>query len=135
VSTSWALQQAIVTRLRADVTVAGMVAARVFDRPQAEIAFPNITIGASDTVLSEAGCFSLHIETVQVDVWSREMDGKRECKVLTDAVVKALHQQDAAMAVGALALMRVVLVRMLDDPDGRTSHGIVQVECTLEVEP
>jgi hypothetical protein len=36
------------------------------------------------------------------------------------------------MTTVTVADMRVTLAQVMDDPDGITSHGVVQVECRIE---
>ncbi len=134
-TTSWDLQKVIVQRLLGSPRVTDLAGVRVYDHPLPDVAFPNVTIGAGDYTYQELGCVRMKVETVQIDVWSRATDGKRECKLLTDAVAEALHLHEAVPDSGALALMEVVLVRVMDDPDGQTSHGVVQVECSVEMAP
>jgi len=131
-SVSNALQTLIFQRLTTQAGVVALVGTRTYDHPPADVSFPYLSFGASDVTEDDADCITGRIETVQIDVWSRAKDGKREAKAIADAVKDALHRWDGNMTTGALAMMRVVLVRVIDDPDGITSHGIVQVECHVE---
>lgn len=130
-SESNALQRLIFERLSSFAAVTAIVGTRIADAPPSTLAQPSITFGPSDAVPEDFTCFSGRVETIQIDCWSEAQDGKREVKALTDAVYKALHLYSAEPASGALVLMRVVLMRVLDDPDGGM-HGIVQVECEME---
>ncbi len=129
---SWSLQQLIVARLKAHAGLAALISARVYDQAPKNVALPYISIGPSDVVEDDADCILAATETLQLDVWSEAQDGKREAKLICDQVRAALHDYTAEPAVGALAGMRVVQVRVFDDPDGRTTHGVVQVECLIE---
>lgn len=131
-SVSNALQKLVFDRLLATPAVTGLIGQRVFDHPPADAAFPYVSFGASDYQPDDMECISGRIETLQVDIWSRAQDGKREAKMITDAVKTSLHLYPGEPEVGALVLMRVDMVRMMDDPDGITSHGIVQIEAHLE---
>lgn len=131
-SISNALQVFLYERLVADVAVGALVGDRIYDRPAATASVPYITFGPSDYVPDDDECIDGRIETVQLDVWSEAQDGKRECKAIVDAVKASLHDVDAELSSGALNTMRVVLVRVFDDPDGRTTHGVIQVECLLD---
>lgn len=129
----WSLQVAIVQRLLAVPEVTALVGSRVLDMPKPDTTCPFVSIGASDATWVEHGCYRMQTETVQIDVWSEATDGKRECKIVTDAVANALHLAEIEPATGALALLQVVLVRVMEDPDGRTTHGVVQVTAEVEV--
>lgn len=127
-----ALQTMIYERLVAAPAVAAIVAGRVYDLAPQAAAFPHISFGPSDTVEDDEECIGGRIETLQIDCWSRAQDGFRECKALVDAVYAALHYHTATLTAGALVDMRVTLTRVFRDPDGLTSHGVVQVECMVE---
>jgi len=47
-------------------------------------------------------------------------------------IYKALHEQELMLAENALAEIRVDFRRVLMDPDGVTSHGVVMVTATIE---
>lgn len=131
-SVSNALQRMIYQRLTTAAPVYALTAGRVYDHPPADVTFPYISFGASDIVPDDAECITGRIETLQIDIWSRAKDGKREVKAVTDAVKAALHRFEGEMDEGALSMMEAILVRVIDDPDGITSHGIVQMECHIE---
>lgn len=127
-----ALQAAIYARLVANAGVAALVSGRVYDITPLDAAFPHISFGPSDIVTDDQECINGRVETVQLDCWSRAQDGFRECKALVDAVKAALHDYSVNLSVGALASMRITLSQVFRDPDGLTSHGVVQVECLVE---
>lgn len=127
-----ALQTAIFQRLTTTAAVTAIVGTRVYDLAPQDAAFPHVSFGPSDTVEDDDECITGRIETIQLDCWSRAPDGFRECKSLVDAVKAALHYHSANLTAGALVDMRVTLTRVFRDPDGLTSHGVVQVECMVE---
>lgn len=131
-SLSNALQKLVYDRLTSYAPLAALVGARIYDHPPLNATFPYISFGPSDYVPDDMDCITGRVETLQIDIWSRAQDGKRECKAITDAVKSALHLFEAEPEAGALVLMTVGLVRVLDDPDQITSHGIVQIEATME---
>jgi hypothetical protein len=134
VSISNALQVFLYERLVADVAVGALVGDRIYDRPAATASVPYITFGPSDYVPDDDECIDGRIETVQLDVWSEAQDGKRECKAIVDAVKSCLHDAVGDLEAGALVTMRITLIRVFDDPDGRTTHGVVQIEAVIEEE-
>lgn len=131
-SASNSLQTLIYDLLVADTAVHAICADRIYDRPDTSVTAPFISFGASDYSPDDHDCIDGRIETQQIDIWSEALDGKRECKALADAVKAALHDAVGSLAVGALVTMRVVLVRVFDDPDGRTTHGVIQIEAVVE---
>ena len=90
-----------------------------------------ISFGPSDVVDDGADCIASGIHTFQVDVWSKAV-GKVQARRVVDMVYKALHEQELALSENALAEIRVDFRRVLMDPDGVTSHGVVMVTATIE---
>lgn len=131
-SASAELQKAIYDALVADAGVTALVSGRIHDMPPPGVRFPFVSFGPSDTVDEDADCIDARMEVVQLDIWSRAKDGRVEAKRIVDAVKTALHRTAPVMAVNALVGLRVVLTRILDDPDGITVHGVVQVEAHVE---
>jgi hypothetical protein len=131
-SLSNALQQALFERLTTYAPLVALVGTRVADQPQMDLAPPYITFGASDFIQTDVDCIDGQSETIILDVWSVAQDGKRECKAICAAIVDALRRYEVDLPSGALADLRIDLVRVLDDPDGRTTHGVVQVTADLE---
>ncbi|TWF53261.1 DUF3168 domain-containing protein [Neorhizobium alkalisoli] len=131
-SVSVALQDLILSLLKADNAVAAIVADRVIDGPTSKTSFPYISLGASDIELIDAECMRGRDETVQIDCWTRD-DGKLwRCKRLVDAVQGALHEKEGPLSSGALISLNVVLMRSFIDRDNITAHGVVQVTAELE---
>ncbi len=90
-----------------------------------------ISFGPVDTNEDDADCITGVETTLQIDVWSRA-PGFVECKRLTDLVKKALHRKSLELSENALVDVWVPLVRVFRDPDGITSHGVVQVTAMIE---
>jgi Protein of unknown function (DUF3168) len=131
-SISNALQKLVYDLLVADAGVGALVGGRIYDRPSATVAAPYVSFGPSDYVPDDEECINGRIEALQIDAWSEAQDGKREGKAICDAIKAALHDAVGSLSVGALVTMRVVLVRVFDDADGRTTHGVVQIEAVIE---
>lgn len=131
-SSSYELQVALRALLLADTDVSAAVGARIYDGPPADVVFPYLSFGPSYAVPDDAQCIDGVEEVLQVDVWARD-DGKVwPCRDLVAAVRRALHRAEVSLATHACALCRVELSRVLDDPDGITKHGVVQVSARLE---
>jgi len=136
-SASAALQKLFYEALRANAGVSAMVGDRVYDHVPADGAgkvtaeFPYISFGAYDFVPDDSDCIYAGEHTVQIDIWSRAV-GKVEAKTITDAVRRLLRDYEADMGDYGLVEMRVDLAEVIGDPDGLTSHGIVQVTALIE---
>jgi len=131
-SVSVSLQDVILAALRGNAGVAALVGDRIYDHAPEDAAFPHIDFGPSDYVPDDADCIAGRVEAQQIDVWSRDQGRGWPAKRLVDAVKAALHGHEADMATGALVSLEVTLCQVLDDPDGITKHGVVEVEALIE---
>lgn len=124
------LQDAVIAELLGNSAVAAIVGTRVYDKAPEGATFPYITLGPTDAIPSDADCIASETEVIQVDIWHRDQGRKWPCKATTNAVRDALHE--AELATDAAMQCRVILRRVIDDPDGITAHGVVQVEIITE---
>lgn len=131
-SVSVSFQDLVLARLNDAAAVTAIVDDRIVDGNDDDLAYPNITFGASDFTPDDADCIRGREETLQLDCWTRDGGKKWPCRKLVDAVKAALHDADGVLSTGALVLMRVDLARVFDDPDGITTHGVVQVTGVIE---
>ena len=127
------LQGAIVARLKADPAVAALVNGRIYDAVPGGAVFPYVTIGPTDSVDDSADCITGFLMAQQIDCWSRGV-GKPEVKKIVDAVRAALHGREAQMplATNAMPFFQHSTTRIVTDPDGLTSHGIIGFEAAIE---
>lgn len=125
------LQRLLFTTLKADAGVSA-ITSRVYDNIPTAPVFPYISFGPQDATDAGADCIDGQEITIQLDCWSRAV-GFLECKNMVDAVRKALHEQELTLTDNALAEIRVFLTRVFRDPDGLTTHGVVQVTASCEI--
>jgi Protein of unknown function (DUF3168) len=91
-----------------------------------------VSFGPVDVIVDDAECIVAGIHTLQLDCWSRQHTSVH-CKRLTDAVYAALHEVTASLPdPNALVEMRVTLRQIMRDPDGLTTHGVLQLEADIE---
>lgn len=121
------LQRLIVARLKDAVP---SVAGRVYDNPAETATMPYVSIGPSYWSTDDAECIEGRSEVIQIDIWASNRPNKAAAKNATDEVAAALK----GWVSDALAMhpLRVVLVRVMDDPAPGVVHGIVQVEALIE---
>lgn len=132
------LQGLMVTTLQADPAVVALVGDRVYDRVEnfnTDVQFPYVNFAASSEVENDAECIMGSDIFIQIDVWSRYSGGYKECKQIADAVRNALHDRDLQLTVNALTLLRCDRIRVFRDPDGLTSHGVVEFQALVERRP
>lgn len=109
---------------------------RVYDKAVEDTPVPYVTMGASYGIDDDAECIEARLITVQVDIWDSARDetgdvDKGVCEDLTDDVAAALKGWADTDAL-TMHPLRVTLVRVMDDPDGVSVHGVVQVEADIE---
>ena len=91
-----------------------------------------VSFGASDVFNEDAECLTESTHTVQIDCWSRQV-GSVHCKRMVDAVYVALHGNSSlVLSVNALLETQVILRQVFRDPDGLTTHGVLQVQAMIE---
>lgn len=131
-SPSVEFQTAIYERLKAHAGVQALVAGRVYDNVPDARTFPYVSFGASDYYEDDADCITGRVETLVIDCWVRAQGKKRPARELADAVKSALHLHAPELPTHGLVEMRVIAVRVIGDPDGITTHGIVEVQAMIE---
>ncbi len=126
------LQKLVFETLTGDAGIAALVGARVYDRALPNAAFPFISFGPTSFLLVQDDCLAGRTETMQIDIWSESKGGKLQCKEIVDRVVNVLNGLEAELVSVTVADLRVVLSQVMDDPDGITSHGVVQIEALID---
>ncbi|ASY56489.1 DUF3168 domain-containing protein [Sinorhizobium sp. CCBAU 05631] len=132
-SSSVELQDLYLNTLRENSSITALVAG-IYDRvPKSPYGNKTayISFGSDDSTEDDAECITGREVTTQIDVWSTA-PGKTECKTIVDLVRRALHRQPLTLTENALVDIWVTLVRVLPDPDGLTTHGVVQVTAMVE---
>ena len=90
-----------------------------------------VVLGETDGSPDDAECIDGVEENITLHIWSRAV-GKVECKRLTDLVRRSLHRAPLSLIDNALVQIEVEFYRTMTDPDGFTSHGVVQVRALIE---
>lgn len=125
-----ALQAALVQRLKTNVT---RVSSRVYDRVTPNAAFPYLQFGASQVTPDGAQCFDLATCHITLHVWSREV-GAVEARRISDDVLQTLNDWTPDLSADGFVCddLRVTSSQIMADPDGVTSHGVIQIEAQTE---
>ncbi|QEU08767.1 DUF3168 domain-containing protein [Paracoccus yeei] len=103
---------------------------RLYDRPTKTAVHPYATLGPSYWSDSSVQCIEAREITLQIDIWHSQSN-KGVLEDLTDDVAAALNGW-ADTSVLTMHPLSVSLVRIMDDPDGVSVHGVVQVEAMVE---
>ena len=130
-SPSLALQGEIVSALKADSTVASFVDARVHDFVPANTAFPFISIGEFQEIQDGTPCHDGIEIALTLHAWSQKK-GEVEGKHIAQAIKEALHYKDFILTDWALAEIAHRQTRTIADPDGVTTHMVVEFTALLD---
>ena len=118
--------------LKATIDAASL-GATVYDGQPANATFPLIEIGESDSTPDDADCINGYEITMRVHVWGRDQGKMHPTELLLDQVYDAVHE--VALSLDdpyACVNCRVGLTRVFMDPDGITTHGVLEVTGLIE---
>lgn len=125
------VQAAVVSRLLAAPAVAALVGAGVYDFPGADAVEPYITIGNDQTVDDSDGCGTRYEVTSQIHAWSKKV-GRVEAKQICAAIRDALADHKLTVSGWRCKVADYRATRILNDPNGVTTHGIVELRYVFE---
>jgi hypothetical protein len=132
-SPSQEFQRALFAAMTGSAALSALVSSRIYDGVPPDAAdFPRITFGATDMVPQQLDCLSVNEETVQIDVWSRRNGELYEAKAIVEEVVALLNGATLPLETHAAVAVEVTLVRVFQDRDVLTAHGVVQVQAIVE---
>jgi hypothetical protein len=120
------VQKALVLRLKSVSAVTSLVSTRVYDRAPEKAAFPYISIGDVAATPFDAQLLRGYEALWQIHAWSRK-PGAVQCRQVLAAAHGALHWHSLNLDAGAAVICRVSGKRDLKDPDGVTTHGILDL--------
>lgn len=138
---SYELILAAINQLRVTPAVTALVGARIYDRVPEKtdgtpnVAFPYISMGPSTSIPDDFDCMDGEEITIQFDVWtsgSGEAFGSVQCRKITGAMKRALHDVDLTLPVNALVTLQHEITRVLRDPNPAITHGVIQFTATVE---
>lgn len=119
------LRQIVISRLRDQIPGVPVV-----DKPTQKTPMPYIVLGPSYWVSADAECIEAREVTLQIDAYD-EAANKGRLEDLTDDIATALRgwADETALTMHPL---EIDTVRMTDEPDGVSVHGIVIVRAMVE---
>lgn len=127
------MQKWIYDTLKADVALTALVKG-VHDRIPEGAQFPYVSFGGIDANNIYPDCIDGAELYIQIDAWSRE-PGYPEVKRIENAVHLALHDKDVDLPVNAVCYLTHANTVFMRDPDGLTSHAVIQLEAFVERRP
>ncbi|WP_313350179.1 DUF3168 domain-containing protein [Paracoccus sp. (in: a-proteobacteria)] len=119
------LRQIVITRLGSQIPGVPVV-----DKPTEKTPMPYIFLGPSYWADASVECIEAREVTLQIDCYDTRTS-KGAVEDLVDDISSVLNDwaNEAALTMHP---MPVTLVRVMDDPDGKSVHGVVQVEAMVE---
>lgn len=102
----------------------------VYDRATESSLFPYGIMGPSSWIGDIADCVPMREVTMQIDVFDR-LTSKGIVEDIVDDVATALDGWSDTSQL-TMHKIRVPLARVVDDPDGKSAHGIIQIEVIVE---
>ncbi|MDX0654226.1 DUF3168 domain-containing protein [Sinorhizobium medicae] len=130
-SPEWELQVAIVARLKADAALTALISGRVYDQPPSPVTFPYVTIGEAQFLRDDATCISGGEVYLTMHGWSQAV-GFPEVRRVADAMANSLHLAPLTLATNRLISIRHRQTRVFRDPDGLTSHAVIDFVANVE---
>ncbi|PJR11554.1 DUF3168 domain-containing protein [Sinorhizobium meliloti] len=128
------LQGAIVARLKANAAVMEL-ANGIYDQPpDTAFATPKesyVTIGEAQFLRDDATCISGGEVYLTMHAWSRKV-GFPAANQIADAVVESLHLAPLTLATNRLISIMHRQTRVFRDPDGLTSHAVIDFVANVE---
>lgn len=121
------LRRIVMDRIIAQVPEFG---GRVYDKATEDDTYPYVTLGPSDWSDESVECIEARRITLQIDVW-HSLSNKGVCEDLTDDVAAALNGWEDTDAL-TMHPLQIGIVRVMDDPDGVSVHGVISVEALVE---
>lgn len=122
------IQGEVVRLLKADSAVMALVNGIYDITPDAAWAQPKqgfINIGEAQTLRRDATCLEGGDIYLTMHAWSRAV-GFPEVRRIADAMVEALHLAPMALSTNRFISIMHRQTRVFRDPDGLTSHGVVE---------
>lgn len=126
------LQRSVRNALIASVPVAELVGERIYDRRPKNPDYPILTFGPSDLVPEDLECVDLEVHTLQIDAWTQQGGRLHKCRELTGRIKSALHRASLSLNDHALAEIEIEQIRVFQDRDGLTAHGVVIIRALIE---
>jgi hypothetical protein len=132
-SADLAVQKALRARLAATAEVTALLpAASILDRNERPVPVPSIVLGETQVQDEETSLARAHQRVFHtVHVWNREK-GTEGVKAICWAVRRAVHAGRLVLDGGFhCADARVQDIRVMRDPDGVTTHGVLTVNVLI----
>lgn len=121
----------VVARLKAFSALTSLISTRVYDNVSPNAEFPYVSWGPEQAIEDDTDCIDGMNISIQLDAWSRSV-GLGEVKGIAEQVRQALHDYETELTVNALVSIAHTSTQFLRDPDGKTSHAVIEFSAFIE---
>lgn len=131
---AWALQRALVARLRAAENLTAIVSLRIYDEPPADVGFPYVRLGNLDVTPNKTDGGRDWDVGFSIEVHSRPTtSGREEATGIAAIVAVLLDEREDEMPVAGFTLdwCQILTSYTTRSPDGKSYLGIVAFEAAL----
>lgn len=129
---SLSLQAAVIAALKNDSGFTTLVGQRLYDRPPENPTFPYVVYGEDHVIQADFDDCNIGWEVfTPLHVWSRKV-GQPEVKRIGGSIHDVLHLNELNVSGFRLVLIEHHDTRYLRDPDGLTSHAVVEFRSLID---
>lgn len=125
------LQGGVHALLASDAALKAHVGAGVYDMVPEGAAVPYVTLGEAQFIRSDASGVRAGDIYLTLHAWSQE-EGFPQVKKIAGCVVDALHHADIPLPTYRLVSINHRQTRVMRDPDGQTSHAVIEMVAFVE---
>lgn len=127
-----AWQKAVIARLKADATVSGLVAGRVYDAPPQPATYPLVRLGVVETRIVPTDGRTAWGLAFGVEVHSLPVAGRVEATRIAEAIVSAMEDADMEVAGFGFAWCFFQTFTVNRAEDGQSYVAIIAFEAMLD---
>lgn len=122
---SYALQAAVIPRLKGNSGVSALVAARIYDEVPTAASFPYITVRGGQVTGDDNECADVSEVFFQIHAWAIPPGAGSSVKKIAGAIRDAM-KAPLTLAGFDVQVQEYQQTQWLDDPDGLTRHAMVE---------
>jgi len=126
VSPALDLQAALVAAAQADAALTAQIGQRFYDKVPEDAVFPYVNFGEEQVIADLADCIEGQEIFIDLHIWARPAGspGRVIVKRIAQSLKNVFHEAELNLAGSRLVLLEWQQLRVMQDPDGITQHGI-----------
>jgi hypothetical protein len=127
------MQAAVIAALKDDTDLTAEISERIYDSVPSSAQFPYVTFRVPIVVDDSADCITGSEVFFDIHIWSRAT-GWPEASRIAGIVRASLDEAEFNVTDHNLINLHFRDFRRLDDPDGKTNHGVVSFRALIDAE-